>query len=121
MSTNEEGVHLILAMTAKCRRVIQDWPGDDSDAPQAFRRAHLLWMCEQLDLHARHGPATKLHRWLGFIQAALLSNRMLDLAGLKAMFNEAKATHDAELEDQEDLLDHLDPASSFEFDIGGQG
>jgi hypothetical protein len=46
---------------------------------------------------------------------------MLDLDGLKAMFDQAKAAHGETSEDLEDLIDHLDPTSSFEFDIGGQG
>ncbi len=45
---------------------------------------HLLWMCDRIETHAEGGPATKLHRWIGFVQAAMLANRMLDLDGLKA-------------------------------------
>ena len=78
-------------------------------------------MCDQIEKHAEGGPATKLHRWIGFVQAAMLANRMLDLDGLKAMFDKAKAAHEGTSEDSEDLIDHLDPTSSFEFDIGGQG
>jgi hypothetical protein len=51
----------------------------------------------------------------------MLANRMLDLDGLKAMFDNAKRDHGETSEDLEDLTDHLDPTSSFEFDIGGQG
>jgi hypothetical protein len=45
----------------------------------------------------------------------------LDLDGLKAMFDQAKAAHGDTSEDLENLIDHLDPTSSFEIDIGGQG
>ena len=48
----------------------------------------------------------------------MLTNRMLDLDGLRAMFDEAKRAHG---ETSEDLTDHLDPTSSFELDIGGEG
>ena len=72
----------------------------------------------QIEKHAEVGPATKLHRWIGFVQAAMLANRMLDLDVLKAMFDDAKRAHG---ETNEDLADHLDPTSSFEFDIGGEG
>jgi hypothetical protein len=37
------------------------------------------------------------------------------------MFDQAKAAHRDTSEDLENLIDHLDPTSSFEFDIGGQG
>jgi hypothetical protein len=46
---------------------------------------------------------------------------MLDLVELRAMFDQAQATQAAACEDLEDLVDHLDPTSSFKFDIGGQG
>jgi hypothetical protein len=75
-------------------------------------------MCDKIEEHAEDGPATKLHRWIGFVQCAMLAHRMLDLDGAKAMFDEAKVAHG---ETSEDLLDHLDPTSSFELDIGGEG
>jgi hypothetical protein len=78
-------------------------------------------MCNKIEEHAEDSPATKLNRWIGFVQGAMLANRMLDLDGLKAMFDNAKRDHGETAEDLEDLLDHLDPTSSFEFDIGGQG
>jgi hypothetical protein len=63
---------------------------------------------------------TRLHRWIGFVQAGILANRMLDIEQIKAMFDEVKKTHSVSSEDQ-DLIDHLDVDSSFKFDIGGQG
>jgi hypothetical protein len=41
-----------------------------------------------------------------------------DSKGAKAMFDKAKV---ARGEFSEDLLDHLDPGSVFELDIGGEG
>jgi len=112
---------LVVAMAEQCRRVIQEWDKPAPDLPKALQPNHLLWMCNKIEEHAEYGPATKLHRWIGFVQAAMLANRMLDLDGLKAMFDQAKAAHAEASEDFEDLTDHLDPTSSFEFDIGGQG
>lgn len=109
---------LITAMAEQCRRLIQEWEKPNPDLPKALQPKHLLWMCDQIEKHADGGPATKLHRWIGFVQAAMLANRMLDLDGLRMMFDEAKRAYG---EDSEDLTDHLDPTSSFEFDIGGQG
>lgn len=114
---------LIVAMAEKCLSVIQESqnrvPGPA--LPKALHPHHLIWMCEQIREHAEVRPVTKLHRWIGFIQAAMLANGMLELEGLKAMFDQAKGecvVGDGELED---LADHLDSTSAFEFDLGGQG
>ena len=112
---------LITDMAEQCRRVIEEWKKPAPDLAKALQPKHLLWMCDQVEKHAEDGPANKLHRWIGFVQAAMLANRMLDLDGLKAMFDEVKRSHGETGEDLEDLIDHLDPTSSFEFDIGGQG
>ena len=112
---------LVVAMAEKCRSLIQECDKPVPGLPKALQPKHLLWMCDQIEKHAEGGPATKLHRWIGFVQAAMLANRMLDLDGLKAMFDQAKAAHGDTSEDLENLIDHLDPTSSFEFDIGGQG
>ena len=47
-----------------------------------------------------------------------MAHRILDIDGARAMFDEAKIAHG---KTSDDLLDHLDPSSSFEVDIGGQG
>ena len=112
---------LIVAMAEECRRVIQEWDKSAPDLPKALQPKHLLWMCNKIEEHAEDGPVTKLNRWIGFVQGAMLANRILDLDGLKAMFDNAKRDHGETSEDLEDLTDHLDPTSSFEFDIGGQG
>ena len=56
-----------------------------------FSRNIFCGCATQIEEHAEDGPATKLHRWIGFVQGAMLANRMLDLDGLKAMFDDAKA------------------------------
>ena len=112
---------LVVAMAQRCKRLIQEADVVDVGLPKALQPTHLLWMCQQIEKHAEGGAVPKLHRWIGFVQAGMLANRMLDLDGLKAMFDEAKATHGDAQDAFEDLTDHLDPSSSFEFDIGGQG
>ena len=109
---------LVVAMAQKCRGLIQEWETPDLDLPQALQPKHLLWLCNKIDEHAGNSPATRLHRWVGFIQGAMLAHRMLDFDGAKAMFDEAKISHGKA---SDDLLDHLDPNSSFKLDIGGQG
>lgn len=108
---------LVVAMAQQCSALIQESTATDPDLPQALHRNHLLWMCDRIQKHAEEWPVTKLHRWIGFIQGGMMANRILDFAGAKAMFDVAKSTYAVD----EDLLDHLDPASSFELDIGGEG
>jgi hypothetical protein len=109
---------LITAMAEQCRATVMAWNGPEVELPVALHPRHLEWMCDRIRSHAEDWPLTKLHRWIGFVQCAMIANRMLDLDRAKLMFNTAKVAH-GEIGD--DLLDHLDPASSFELDIGGEG
>ncbi len=117
----EDSDRLIVAMAHRCRNLIQQSAKPAPELPKALQPQHLLWMCDQIEKHAEGGSTTKLHRWIGFVQAGMLANHIIDLAALKAMFDQAKAADAARCEDLEDLADHLDPTSSFEFDIGGEG
>lgn len=109
---------LIVAMAQKCRGLIKECKTPDTDLPKALQPKHLLWLCNKIDEDAEDRPATQLHRWIGFIQGAMMAHRMLDHDGAKAMFDQAKKAHGTS---SDDLLDHLDPTSSFKVDIGGQG
>lgn len=111
---------LVVAMAEECRRTILKWQDDDENLPESIRRVHLERMCERIEKHAAAGdwPATRLHRWIGFVQCALIANRIIDLPEAKQMFDRAKVAYP---EADEDLLDHLNPSSSFEFDLGGPG
>ncbi len=111
---------LVVAMAEQCRGLARESTRFDPDLPPALHAPHLLWMCDCITNHAEDWPATKLHRWIGFVQCGMLANRMLDLEGVKAMFDEAKQAYGGSRED-DDLLDHLDPGSPFNLDIGGQG
>ena len=46
-----------------------------------------------------------------------MANHILDLDGAKVMFDEAKTKYGAR---DDDLLDHLNPESSFKLEIGGE-
>lgn len=105
-------------MAEECRRIMQQWDDDGADLPESMRRPHLERMCARIEKHADDWPATRLHRWVGFIQCALIANRVIDLAEAKRMFDRAKVAYP---ESDEDLLDHLDPTSGFELDLGGLG
>jgi hypothetical protein len=109
---------LVVAMAEQCQRLILESEAVDDGLPKALQPKHLLWMCRMITEHAEDSPPTKLHRWIGFIQCAMMAHRMLDFEEAKAMFNAAKTAYGGT---GEDLLDHLDPSNSFELDIGGQG
>ena len=112
---------LVVAMAERCRALIRQSGNPHTDLPQPLHPRHLLWMCDQISARAEEWPSTKQHRWIGFIQCGMLANRMLDLKGAKAMFDEAKKSYADSGDDEDDLLDHLDPDSSFRLDLGGQG
>ena len=111
---------LVAAMAAQCRDVIHEAHEDQTALPKELHPKHVFWMCNQITEHSQEWPAVKLHRWLGFVQCALLAHRMLTLEQVKRMFADVKKSHGYSSED-EDLVDHLDPSSSFLFEIGGQG
>jgi hypothetical protein len=110
----------IAAMAEKCRSLLEEHNIGRQDLPHALDPKHLLWMCDRIETHANDWPDTKLHRWIGFIQCAMIANGILDLVGTKRMFNSVKNEYVLTSEDQ-DLTDHLDPDISFEIDVGGQG
>lgn len=114
----EKASLLVVAMAEKCGVLIQESEATDAGLPQALHPRHLLWMSECIRNHAEDWPATRLHRWIGFVQCGMVANRMLDLDAAKAMFDEA---HVAFGQPSDDLIDHLDPASSFKLEIGGEG
>ncbi len=111
---------LIVAMIEQCRGMILDSEHDDEQLPESVRSTHLLQMCNRIETNAENWPATKLHRWIGFIQCGMLANRILDIDAAKAMFDKAKNAYGTDKVDQ-DLIDHLDPNSSFRLDVGGEG
>jgi hypothetical protein len=111
---------LVVGMAEQCKALIQKSEQVNLDLPRAIHPQHLMWMCERILEHAEEWPRTKLHRWIGFIQCGMMANRISDFEETKAMFDEAKQTYGVD-SNEDDLVDHLDPESSFKLDIGGQG
>ncbi len=107
---------LVVAMAEQCRALIEASTTAESDLPPALQPNYLLWMCDRIEKQAEEWPVTKLHRWIGFIQGGMLANHILDLDAAKGMFDVAKSNYGP----NDDLLDHLDPASSFEIELGGE-
>lgn len=116
----EQSQLLVAAMAEQCRQLIQSATSDPLDVPEGLQPRHLLAMCERIEEHADDWPATKLHRWIGFVHGAMLANRLLDVDRARAIFEAARSKHGTAPGDQ-DLIDHLDPGSSFRMDLGGQG
>lgn len=117
----EQANLLIVAMAERCRDIIQNKPEDVRFAlPPSLRPDHLRWMCQVIVEHAGDWSTNKLHRWIGFVQAGMIANYMLDLDGAKTMFSKLREQYGAIANDQ-DLLDHLDPTTTFEMETGGEG
>jgi hypothetical protein len=116
----DQGNLLIVAMVEKCRELIAHAPQTTADLPPALRPKHLLWMCDKIEEQAESWPATRMHRWIGFVQGGMIANHILRLDEVKTMFDVAKNSFGARNDDQ-DLLDHLDAETAFEMEIGGQG
>ena len=110
----------IAAMAETCRSLIEGHNVTQNDLPRPLLPNHLIWMCDRIEKHAANWPDTKLHRWIGFVQCAMMANGILDLAGTKKMFDSVKNDYLETCEDR-DLTDHLNPDSSFDIDVGGQG
>jgi hypothetical protein len=108
---------LTVAMADRCKHLLQDSGTGNRNLPRCLQHAHLLWMCNKIELHAEDWPATKLHRWIGFIQGAMVAHRMLDLDRAKAMFDKAKIAHVGE---DDEMSDHLDDTHEFRLEIGGE-
>ena len=113
-----EDVPLIVAMAEQCSDLIRAWDEPPLDQPVSLQLKHLEWMCDQVAERAGGWRTAKLHRWIGFIQAGLIANRMVQLEGAKRMFDKVKRAQPGL---DPDLLDHLNPDCPFELDIGGQG
>jgi hypothetical protein len=109
---------LMSAMIDRCKDQILEHGESCLGQPAPLRQKHLLWMCDRMLDRLDDWSAVKLHRWLGFIQCAMIANHIVDLEGAKQMFDRAKVAFG---EPSKDLLDHLDVDSSFQFDIGGEG
>jgi len=68
----EETRVIVTAMAAKCGDVVRRSNEVEEDLPKALHPKHLLWMCDQIQKRAEEWPLTRLHRWIGFVQAATL-------------------------------------------------
>jgi hypothetical protein len=112
---------LATAMARECRRLLAAWQRPLPVLPNALTRKHLLWMCQQVEQHADTWGTAKVHRWIGFIQAGILASGILDLDGLKAMFNATRQTHSDAQSNLDDLIDHLDAQTDFHLELGGEG
>ena len=96
---------LTVAMAERCSHLLLDSGSGNRQLPRCLQHDHLLWMCAKIESHAGDWPATKLHRWIGFLQGAMIAHGILDLDRAKAMFNKDKVAHPSA---DNDMSDHLD-------------
>lgn len=109
---------LTVAMIDACRERIEEHCAPTGNHPMSLRPEHLLHMCRRLEAHVDDWTEAKLNRWIGFLQCAMIANGIMDLAETKQFFERAK---NAFGEPSADLVDHLDPDSTFHFELGGEG
>jgi hypothetical protein len=76
-------------------------------------------MCKTIIEHAEDWPDSKSHRWIGYVQAGMIANLMIDVRTARTMFNKLREQFGA-LSNDQDLLDHLDSNTAFEIETGGQ-
>jgi hypothetical protein len=109
---------LMVAMSEHCRDLLLKSGTGNRQLPKCLQHEHLLWMCKKIEQRAAEWPTTKLHRWLGYLQAAIIAHGILDLNGVKAMFDAAKVAHPST---DQDMTDHLNTEEVFVVDLGGEG
>ena len=88
------------------------------ELPSTLQPKHLLWMCDEVSIHATVWTEAKVHRWLGFIQAGLLANNILNLEEVKERFTRPDECNQSSEVDP-DLIDHLDCCDPCNVEIGG--
>ena len=106
-------------MAEECRQLIEQSDASACELPEPLTTEHLSWMLKQISLHAEDWPVTKLHRWIGFVQCGMVAHGMLGFGTAKAMFKKVQEACGVSDEDQ-DLIDHLDPEHSFRLELGGE-
>jgi hypothetical protein len=82
---------LVKAMAEECRGLILEWNKPELDLPEALQRKHLERMCDRIEQHAEDWSTARLNRWIGFVQCAMMANRILDIDAIKEMFDKVKA------------------------------
>lgn len=111
---------LITATAEKCRSSLAHAATSRPELPAAIRLDHLRWMCNEIIREADSWPTARLQRWIGFVQAGMIANRVVDLEQLRSMFDEARNAY-GERSDDPDLVDHLSPDSLYRMETGGEG
>lgn len=70
--------------------------GEMSPRPPRFQKdtdpEYLVWMCEQIITNAAEWPATKSHRWVGYVQGCLVSHGLSNVKTEADLVREAKKT-----------------------------
>lgn len=109
---------VVAAMARKCCDLLEGRSTSNA-LPRTLQPDYLLWMANQIAQHTEVWPATKLHRWIGYLQGGMVANQILDFDGAKAMFQAVRKVVDG-IDVDQDLIDHLDPENPFRLEMGGE-
>ncbi len=110
---------IVAAMAEECCGLLNAVDPVNAALPRTLQPKHLLWMARQISVQVDQWPATKLHRWIGYVQCGMVANHILDFEGALAMFKRIRQAHN-EGEADQDLIDHLNPDHVFRLEIGGE-
>jgi hypothetical protein len=105
-------------MAEQYGEMMSAWDEPALNPPRSLQLRHLEWMCAEVAARVGSWPKTRLHRWLGFIQAGMIAHGLVLPEGQTSMLDEADRAHP---DIDQDLLDHLNADECFELDIGGEG
>jgi len=97
--------------------MIEDWLVSHEEANENDAVQNLLNVCNRIITKAEEWPDEKLFMRLGFIQGVMVSHGVCSLDMIRRVVNFIRERH----LDYVDLLDHNDPESPFNFELGGEG
>lgn len=101
--------------------MIEEWASefglDSLEVESEISPRTLLEMCDRIARKADEWPDEKLFMRIGYVQGVMVS---LNICGIKKI---REIVHEAHLgrQDYIDLLDHNDPDSPFNLELGGSG
>lgn len=69
------------------------WWADNNPLPEELRPSHAMWMCNMILANKETWGSTRMHRWVGFIQAVLILSGVTGLEWEKNRVRELKKTY----------------------------
>lgn len=112
--------HLLAVEIAQnCKLILEDtWDLGLDPGMRTVSQEHLLWMADQIYENSDTWPATKLHRWVGFMQGVMVAYALTTIDKESSTVRKIKQAFLEEMDVE--LKDHQDPESYFELELGGE-